>query len=114
VDAVKIDAEGSELRVLSGMLETIFRCEPIFLIENNDFHHVTQFLCRLGYRCYRWENAIDKLVPMYGTSANSFYLLDNHCEQFESLLVGPEHLALSEQMATAMDECDEAADFKNH
>jgi hypothetical protein len=86
VDAVKIDAEGSELRVLSGMLETIHRCGPIFLIENNDWHHVTDFLSRLGYRCYRWDNAIEKLVPMFGASTNSFYLLDRHCEEFGSLL----------------------------
>jgi FkbM family methyltransferase len=86
VDAVKIDAEGSELRVLSGLLETIRRCEPMFLIENNDWHRVTDFLGRLGYSCYRWDDAIGKLVPMFGASTNSFYLLERHREEFASLL----------------------------
>ena len=78
IDAVKIDAEGSELRVLAGMAETIRRCRPVLMIENNDWHRVTEFLSGLGYRCYRWDNGVGKLVPMHGACANSFYLLDEH------------------------------------
>jgi hypothetical protein len=84
---VKIDAEGSELRVLLGMAETIRRCRPVFLIENNDCHRVTDFLGRLGYRCYRWEAEVRKLVPMYGACANSFYLLDEHCARLGVLIL---------------------------
>ena len=33
VDFVKVDAEGAEVRVMDGALDTIARCNPLFFIE---------------------------------------------------------------------------------
>jgi FkbM family methyltransferase len=78
IDVVKIDAEGAEMRVLLGMQQTIDRCRPIFLIENNDWHAVTAFLERLGYAPYRWDTGARTLVHMSGESTNCFYLASEH------------------------------------
>jgi hypothetical protein len=75
---VKIDAEGAEMRVLLGMQDTIARCRPVFLIENNDWHAVTAFLGGLGYAPYRWDAAARTLVEMSGESTNCFYLAAEH------------------------------------
>jgi len=87
IDVVKIDAEGSELWVLFDMLQTIRRCQPVLLVENNDWHEVTSFLGGLGYCCYRWEAELGKPVPMYGASTNSFYFLEKHGARFGAQLI---------------------------
>jgi FkbM family methyltransferase len=77
-DVIKIDAEGAEMRVLRGMKEMILRCRPIFLIENNDWHTVTDLLGALGYTPYQWQSGVGRLAKMSGASTNCFYLLKEH------------------------------------
>jgi len=74
-DLIKIDVEGAEYDVLMGMQETIERGCPSLLIENSDWHNVTPFLQKRGYKPYRWEpEECGGFVDYYGTSVNTFYL----------------------------------------
>lgn len=81
-DVVKIDAEGAEMSVLRGMNEIIRKSKPIFLIENNDWQAVTDFLAGFGYRPYQYNANSGQLVNMNGASVNCFYLLDDHFEDY--------------------------------
>ena len=71
-DIVKIDVEGAELDVLTGLRNTILQHTPTLFVENSDWHNVTPFLSDLGYSPFRWTGA--DLVPFYGASTNAFYL----------------------------------------
>jgi FkbM family methyltransferase len=55
---VKVDAEGFELSIIKGALETIRRARPCLLLENNPktFPAVFALLAPLGYRRFCWEN----------------------------------------------------------
>jgi hypothetical protein len=79
-DVIKIDAEGAEMRVLRGMREMILRSKPIFLIENNDWQPVTDFLSAFGYTPYQWQSGVGRLAEMSGASTNCFYLLKEHSD----------------------------------
>lgn len=77
-DIIKIDAEGAEMKVLKGMANLINRCKPVFLIENNDWESVTNYLGVHGYKPFQW---IDSAVRnMQGASANCIYLTQTHLE----------------------------------
>ena len=65
VDFIKIDAEGHELFVLQGAIETIKRCNPIIQAEVEEKHlkslgltrdDVGKFLTNLGYKIYEKQN----------------------------------------------------------
>jgi FkbM family methyltransferase len=77
-DIIKIDAEGSELSVLKGMIKTIRSYYPIFLIENNDWHNVTAYLKNLGYEVYNYNVQKDTLFPIESATTNCFYLRPEH------------------------------------
>jgi FkbM family methyltransferase len=80
-DIVKIDAEGAEMKVLKGMATLISKCRPIFLIENNDWTSVTDYLGTYGYKPFQW---IDSAVRnMQGASTNCIYLTQSHLESFK-------------------------------
>lgn len=52
---VKIDVEGWELAVLTGMRDTIERCHPLLMIELNRPERFMPFLEELGYRFYAYD-----------------------------------------------------------
>ncbi len=81
-DVVKIDAEGAELQVLRGMVDLIQDKEPIFLIENNDYPAVTEFLKNFGYRAYFYDQQSDSLLVMSGATTNCYYLKPDHFVKF--------------------------------
>jgi FkbM family methyltransferase len=79
VDIIKIDAEGAEMKVLAGLSRTIATKRPVFIIENNDYHHVTSFLEAYGYDVFKYNPSIHKLESMSGATTNCFYLMpDKH------------------------------------
>jgi FkbM family methyltransferase len=57
---IKIDVEGSELKVLKGAVNTISRSNPILLIEDND-PLVDNFLTELGYKSFKVKNSRNRL-----------------------------------------------------
>jgi FkbM family methyltransferase len=62
IQFIKIDAEGSELEVLKGAVETIARCRPILYVENDRKEKSSELVGWLidhNYRCY-WHR-----VPLY-------------------------------------------------
>jgi len=73
-DFVKIDVEGAELDVLTGLRGTLERTKATLLVENSDWHNVTPFLQGLGYAPFRWETEGQKFVPYYGATTNTFYM----------------------------------------
>lgn len=77
-DVVKIDAEGAEMSVLRGMRKLIESAAPIFLIENNDWSAVTEFLKDFGYGVYCYEKETASLQPMSGATTNCYYLKPEH------------------------------------
>jgi FkbM family methyltransferase len=79
---IKLDVEGTENVVVAGLTETIRRSRPLLMVENSDWHNVTASLAQLGYKPYRYEADAEVLVPFYGTTTNSFYLLDEHLTGF--------------------------------
>jgi len=63
INVIKIDAEGYELKILSGMQELISRQKPIIFFEFNQMHHVsldafTGHFRNLDYRIYKFSNDI--------------------------------------------------------
>ena len=64
--AIKIDAEGAELKVVKGAEQTLREFKPVLMIENNDWGRVTEFLAGLGYSCFRYMPDEDQLVPFFG------------------------------------------------
>ncbi|HEY9269611.1 FkbM family methyltransferase [Achromobacter sp.] len=78
-DVVKIDAEGAEMSVLRGMSRVIENNSPIFLIENNDWSVVTEFLRGYGYGVYQYRKDVG-LQPLSGATTNCLYLKAEHSE----------------------------------
>ena len=79
---VKIDVEGAEYDVIVGLTQTIRRSCPILLVENSDWHRVTEALGELGYKPYRYNPGERRLVPFHGTTTNTFYLHSNQIDLF--------------------------------
>jgi Methyltransferase FkbM domain len=74
---VKIDVEGSELRVLRGLAATLERCHPILLIERSgDFEEIQQLLEARGYSAYGYQAAVGRFAPFTSHNAgpNAFFL----------------------------------------
>jgi FkbM family methyltransferase len=65
---VKIDAEGYDLKIIRGMEETIRRCRPILMVENNpsNIEVITAFLADLDYQVREYDYQNDCLVPYAG------------------------------------------------
>jgi len=49
-DLIKIDVEGVESEVVTGLLKTIKMHSPILMIENGDWHRLHPIIVELGYR----------------------------------------------------------------
>jgi FkbM family methyltransferase len=75
--AIKIDVEGLELEVLSGMTETLARCEPILMIEcSTSTSEVVQMLSVYGYHTYAYDPHGNRLKETRdpGSTTNYFAL----------------------------------------
>jgi FkbM family methyltransferase len=80
---IKIDVEGHELEVLSGLLETIERCLPNLVIEigaaerGGSLSRILQWLEPLGYVALRLdENCILRLLPKeFGIAVGSMNIV---------------------------------------
>lgn len=46
---IKIDVEGLEADVVKGAFETIQRCRPVMIVEDNDPHELRALMRKLGY-----------------------------------------------------------------
>ena len=78
---VKIDVEGHELNVLSGMKSFIRKVRPIFLIENDGTNAIAEFLKEFGYKRFVYfDGKLVKVEQSY--SLNNFYLADNTLVNF--------------------------------
>ena len=86
-DVVKIDAEGAEMQVLRGMQKLIENTFPIFLIENNDWPNVTEYLKAFGYGAYQYNKDANALLPKSGASTNCFYLRSEHFKVIPDCLI---------------------------
>jgi len=83
-DIIKIDVEGAELDVLKGAELILKNCNPVLLIENSDWHNVTEYLKHLKYDCYRLDPEEVKLVSMYGATTNCLYIKQNSLCLFDN------------------------------
>lgn len=74
---IKIDVEGSELRVLHGLADTLERSRPILLIERSgDFQVIRELLSARDYGAYSYRPDVAQFVP-FGTQtpgSNVFFL----------------------------------------
>ena len=73
VCAIKIDVEGHELKVLEGAKSTIKKQLPILMIElkNNDAEDIVNFLKKLEYKLYVFENKKLKKINLCELSLDS-------------------------------------------
>jgi FkbM family methyltransferase len=74
---VKIDVEGAEPQVLNGLIETIDRRRPIFLVEDSDAVHdaVVAFFGERGYRTLEYSPEEDRLrEPVDRSAGNLFFV----------------------------------------
>lgn len=71
---IKIDVEGHEVKVLEGMIETIERCKPVFLIESDKTFSVDSFLKNYGYSAYNYIPSLGELKPKDFDNLNTFFL----------------------------------------
>ncbi|QWP78545.1 class I SAM-dependent methyltransferase [Lysobacter sp. K5869] len=104
-DLIKVDVEGFEAQALRGLVETIRRCRPALLVENSDWHNVTELLAGLDYAPYRWDS--EGMATFYGACTNTFYLP----RELALDLVGG---AEAEPAAAAAGGYDEASDVAAH
>jgi FkbM family methyltransferase len=78
---VKIDTEEHELTCLAGMIETIGRCSPILMIEDNpQTNEIASFLATVGYEPFLYDADADQLVPLPARfeATNIFYVRPGH------------------------------------
>lgn len=74
---IKIDTEEHELSCLAGMMETIDRCSPILMIEDNpQSNEIASLLARVGYEPLLYDANADELVPLPAQfeATNTFYV----------------------------------------
>lgn len=74
-DFVKIDVEGFEVEVLRGMVATIERCRPLFMIEYDPATTagIAEILSPFGYRSYVFDRNAGAFCPC-DKAENLFYL----------------------------------------
>ncbi len=72
---VKIDAEGYELKIIHGMQETIARCRPILMVENNPstVDAVTKLLVGFGYEVWKYEHNNNTFVKFSGGRTRNLF-----------------------------------------
>lgn len=72
---VKVDAEGYDERIIYGMQETIRRCKPILMIENNTMTRdsIARFLAPLGYRMEEYDHIHRSLLPYSGRATRNVF-----------------------------------------
>ena len=72
---VKIDAEGYDLKILLGMQETLRRCRPILMIENNpsSVEAITALLGELGYQVREYDYQNNRLIPYSGRRTRNIF-----------------------------------------
>ena len=74
---IKLDTEEHELSCLAGMMETIERCSPILMIENNPQRNdIASRLAEIGYEPFLYDADAGELVPYPApvTAVNLFYV----------------------------------------
>src|SRR6476660_4616925 len=76
-DFVKIDVEGSEMGVLRGMMATIERCKPVFMIEFDPGQatDIADILRPFGYRPYVFDWHASAFRPYDGGEADNLFHL---------------------------------------
>jgi FkbM family methyltransferase len=76
-DFVKIDVEGFEAEVLRGMVATIERCGPLFMIEYDaaNVAAIGEILGPFGYRSYVFDRHAGAFRPCDGNEADNVFHL---------------------------------------
>jgi FkbM family methyltransferase len=71
----KVDAEGYDERIIHGMQETIRRCRPILMIENNPLtrDNIARFLAPFGYSMWEYNHNQRRLFPYSGKPTRNVF-----------------------------------------
>ena len=105
VDFVKIDIDGTELAAIRGMRETIKRCRPILMIENeikDKAGPLVAEIVELGYRGWSYR------PPLYRA--------DNHAGNPKNLwpgIVSLMEIYIPEELDKEVKGCDEVMDIRH-
>ena len=79
---VKIDAEGYDLKIIHGMEETIRRCRPILMVENNpsNIDPIRAFFGDLDYEVREYDYQTDSLIPYSGRRTRNVFFTSTRSE----------------------------------
>src|SRR5262245_6915082 len=89
-DFVKIDVEGFEIEVLRGMMATIERCKPVFMIEFDPGQAASliDMLLPFGYRPYVFDRPAGAFRPYDGEEADNLFHLPPAIRQSSLPIIG--------------------------
>lgn len=84
---IKIDIQGKEIDCLKGLVKTIEKCRPAFLIECNlDGNNIIEFMQLLNYSPYLYHQKTHRLIKAEGKlefthARNVFFIPNEDCER---------------------------------
>lgn len=73
-DLIKVDVEGAESLVLSGLRHTIQKFRPVIMIENSDWDAVATVMKSLNYVARQYDQSQNTLIPQKDPTTNTFYV----------------------------------------
>lgn len=73
-DLIKVDVEGAESLVLSGLRNTIRKFSPVIMIENSDWDAVATVMKSLNYVARQYDQVQNILIPQKDPTTNTFYI----------------------------------------
>lgn len=87
-EIVKIDTEGFEFEVISGMKSTIEKCKPMFFLENSGIDRLNSVLDPHGYRPYIFDITTKKIFECSGNDnpVNIIYLAKDRLDFYKTIL----------------------------
>jgi len=73
-DLIKVDVEGAESLVLTGLRNTIEKYRPVIMVENSDWDGVAKVMKSLSYVAKQYDQILNTLSTQQDPTTNTFYI----------------------------------------